>query len=202
MDRAYSHFLMNRSRGCEPLEDFEKALAAWDERKTRRWGWDWDYVGAGLYHDQVKRYLDAFPPEQLKVFLYEDLTGDRERFFEELFSHIGVGVEYRPDTSSRHRKATLPGSYAMQAALRNRVSVEPRGPLRRFARRVAPKVFKRQVASLRNLASTLRARVAALNAKEPEPLTPDLRARLFDRYFSRDVERLEHLIARDLSPLV
>src|SRR5690606_23487060 len=41
VDRAYSHFLMNRDRRCEPESDFRRAIEREDERAALNWGWDW-----------------------------------------------------------------------------------------------------------------------------------------------------------------
>ena len=72
VERAYSHYLMNRSRGCEPERDFPAAIALENERWARGWGWDWCYAGAGRYHQQLQRYYELFKPEQILVFLYEE----------------------------------------------------------------------------------------------------------------------------------
>lgn len=199
VDRAYSHFLMNRSRGCEPEPDFSSALELWESRRQKGWGWDWDYVGAGLYSHQLQRYLDRFSADQIKVFLYDDLKVRQSQLFEELFAHIGVSTGYVPDTSSRHRKATVPSSYAVQAAVRNRLAVEGDSGLRRIIKRVAPASVRRTAARWRESAASFRARVAAINSRPPEELDPHLRRSLFGRYFAEDVQRVADLIGRDLT---
>jgi hypothetical protein len=86
--RAFSHFRHNVRLGLEP-ESFERALELEDERiaediarlhshpddpvySFRRYS----YITRGLYADQVRRWLDAFPRSQL-MFL------ESERFFAE-----------------------------------------------------------------------------------------------------------------------
>ena len=51
VDRAYSHYWHNRTRGHEPLS-FEAALDAEADREPDRYG----YVARGRYHEQLERF--------------------------------------------------------------------------------------------------------------------------------------------------
>lgn len=183
VDRAYSHFLMNRSRGCEPVRDFAEAMELEEERLQAGWGWDWCYVGAGLYHRQLERYYARFPKERIRIFLYEDLK-DQERFFTDVFTFLGVDPCIRPDTSVRHRSAVRPRHYRLQQLVKQ------------------PGAVKTMVKTLVPERARIRARRAftAWNATAPERLAPDTRRALFERYFAAECRRLEPLIGRSLSP--
>jgi len=184
VDRAYSHYLMNRGRGCESAADLAEAIALADGRAARGWGWDWQYAAAGHYHVQLARFYARFPREQIKVFLYEDLKDAPAAFFAELFTFLGVDPAFRPDLSVRHRKASLPKSYLLQDFVK-----EPS---------MAKKVLKRFIPpDARTRAKTL---AAAWNAKAPERLDPALRRDLFDRYFAEDCRGLEAQIGRSVAP--
>ena len=183
VDRAYSHFLMNRSRGCEPAATLPEAIQKEAEREAQGWGWDWRYVGAGLYHGQMQRYFARFPKERIKVFLYEDLK-DQEAFFAELFTFLGVDPAFRPDTSVRHRKAALPKSYALQHLVK-----QPGA---------AKTIFKQLVPA--GTRARLKKWATSWNATAPERLAPEVRRDLFGRYFAEDCRRLEPLIERSLDP--
>ena len=100
----------------------------------------------------------AFPKERIKVFLYEDLK-DQEAFFAELFAFLGVDPGFRPDTSVRHRKASLPKSYALQHLVKQ------------------PGLAKAAVKQLVPAGARLRAKewLASWNATAPERLDPDIR---------------------------
>ena len=182
VDRAYSHFLMNRGRDCEPAETLSKAIGKEAEREAQGWGWDWRYVGAGLYHDQMERYYARFPREQIKVFLYEDLK-DQAAFFSETFKFLGVDADFRPDTSARSRKASLPKSYALQRLVKE------------------PSVAKAALTRLVPVGARSRAKewAASWNSKTPGRLAPEVRRDLFERYFAEDCRRLEPLIGRSLA---
>lgn len=88
VDRAYSHYQHEVALGREPLS-FEDALAAEEERTrgeverlvsdprafSRAW-WGHTYVARGRYAEQLERWLEAFPREQLLVVATEEL-GER-----------------------------------------------------------------------------------------------------------------------------
>lgn len=183
VDRAYSHFLMNRGRDAEPEPDFERALTLEQQRRALGWGWDWSYVGAGLYHRQLLRYVEAFPREQLKIVLYDDWrSGDRD-LIGELFAFLDVDSAFRPDMDARARTAALPRSRTLHELLAERSA------LKRTLRRLIP---ARAVARWKQT-------VMSWNSVPPPPLGDLDRQRLFARYFADDAERLAQLIGRDLS---
>ena len=70
MARAFSHHQMNQAIGLTG-QSFEDALRL--ERGTPELGWGQRslYVDLGLYAEQVKRYQEVFPPEQLRFLTFE-----------------------------------------------------------------------------------------------------------------------------------
>lgn len=86
VERAHSHFEMSRREGVEPLESFEDAVAQEEERlapefeRMRRdrgyhsWNFGcWSYLARSRYAEQVERWLELFPREQLLFLKAEDL---------------------------------------------------------------------------------------------------------------------------------
>lgn len=183
VDRAYSHFLMNRDRRCEPESDFRRAIEREDERAALNWGWDWRYVGAGRYHEQLSRYYALFDRDRIGVFLHDDLKDDPDGFFRALFTFLGVDPAFRPDTAVRSREASLPRVPAL------RTLFDRPNAARTALVRLAPRALRKRA----------KAGVNAWNRVRPDPLPEEVRREVFDRYFRRDVERLEPLIRRDLS---
>ncbi len=86
VDRALSHYHHEVALGREELP-FEQALEQEEERtrgetdRLRRepdyfshaW-WDHTYLARGRYAEQLERWLEAFPPEQLLVLATEELA--------------------------------------------------------------------------------------------------------------------------------
>lgn len=187
VERAYSHFLMNRNRRCEPVADFVRALVLEGERARLGWGWDWQYVQLGRYHEQLSRYYQLFGRDQIRIFLYSDLVEDPDTFFQELFEFIGVDPAFRPDTSVRHREAAIPRIGALRTLL------DRPHPAKALVLRSLP------FAGIKNVVKIAKTHVNSWNSTQPRPLSDSLKQRLFRAYFEDDVVRLETLIDRDLS---
>jgi hypothetical protein len=115
--RLYSHYCMNLQYQFEPLELLD-AVAAESERKADKWGWDWHYVGLGLYGEQLKRYYNAFSPEQIRVFFYDDFVKSPLQVIREICRHIGVDEKFSPDMSERGMVSYRPKSGIVERLLR------------------------------------------------------------------------------------
>lgn len=90
VERAYSHYQMHIRDFMQFDYNFLSALEEDISTVEKGWGKSHLYVELGLYFNQVKRYLDLFPKEQVKIFLYEDLQRDQAQFMEELFTFLEV----------------------------------------------------------------------------------------------------------------
>lgn len=88
VDRAFSHYQLMRKKGRETLT-FADAIAAEPERLHAHAEamerdphhhspahFDHSYLARGVYADQLQRWLEAFPREQLHVIKSEDLYRD------------------------------------------------------------------------------------------------------------------------------
>ena len=71
VERAFSHYLHLLHEGLETLS-FEAAWAAEEERIASGWAPVWHYRARGFYGEQLRRWLDVFPAEQMLVLLYEE----------------------------------------------------------------------------------------------------------------------------------
>jgi hypothetical protein len=92
VDRAFSHWNMQRERGYEPL-DFLDAIKAEEQRQreaapvqSRRFS----YVGRGLYGEQLERVFKYFPREQVKVVRAEELRSDFSGVVNAIFNFVGA----------------------------------------------------------------------------------------------------------------
>jgi hypothetical protein len=88
--RAHSFYLMNVRDGFESSPTFRRALDQDKARNTSNWFTAWLYVEGGLYHKQVRRYIDAFGARQVLVLLFDDLAKNPLELFSRIASHIGV----------------------------------------------------------------------------------------------------------------
>jgi hypothetical protein len=54
------------------------------------------FLGFGEYAEQVKRYLQHFPCDQLSISLYEDIQADYDCWFANILSFLEVDCTFRP----------------------------------------------------------------------------------------------------------
>lgn len=102
VERAFSHWNMQRERGYETL-DFLEAVNAEAQRQreaaplqSRRFS----YIGRGRYAEQLERVFEFFPRHLVKLVRFDDLRTDFASTINSIFSFIGVD----PLRSIRNKK--------------------------------------------------------------------------------------------------
>ena len=95
VSRALSEFSLRVRDGWEPCANADDALADEERRLAENWAIGL-YRHRGYYGRQLQEYLQFFPKEQIRVFLYEDLSSRPDWLFRELFSFIGVEPGFSP----------------------------------------------------------------------------------------------------------
>ena len=180
VERAYSHYLMD-------VRDFENSdvgfVAAFERDVAavkKGWGNSHLYLELGLYSDQVQRYLDRFPEEQLKICLYDDLQHDPAGFMGEIFQFLGVDGTARDviELSTHEHVASLP-----KFTMLNRLLFT--SDLAKKLSNVLPHKFRRYL------------KKSMLSQKS----IPQLKQAEFDHvidYFRDDIQKLSVLLHRDL----
>jgi hypothetical protein len=187
VSRAYSHYLMSRRRGFERL-DFEAAVAAEPERmksgdiQTRS---DFSYVSRGFYHQQIARFLECFPREQMLFLLSEDLKARPEETLATVHRFLGLrAMPYMPVSDAESNQAAEPRSWLVQNL------VSGNSFRRKLGGALLPKGVKGWIWDM----------VERHNRRpiKPSPPSPDIVARLKNDY-TADMAALSLLIERDLS---
>lgn len=183
VDRAYSHYWMNRRKGFESLS-FEAALVAETERiksgdsEQLRYG----YVRSGLYAKHLRRYFDVFDPSHIKVISFEqDLISATEDTIKLILKFLGV-QELALDVEEKANTARMPRAPVVSKLL--------------YKRNGKPSLLRWALPSKR-----LR---SALRSYLEKPFTPPkldvaTRTEIFDRYFSADVRQLEAMLGAKFS---
>jgi hypothetical protein len=105
VERAFSAFAMHVQWGVE-TRSFADAVAAEIEGGSQnRLGTH--YVATGLYGQQLRRYLERFKHDQLRIYLYEDLVAEPADLMRDLYGFLGVDDAFQPDMTVR-RNVTRP----------------------------------------------------------------------------------------------
>lgn len=115
VERAYSAFLHLVRDSREPLRDFAQALEKEEARICDHWEHIWHYQQAGFYYAQLQRYFAKFNPEQIRVYLFEDLNLNPLGILQDIFQFLGVSETFVPDISVRQNASVLPTNLAKPA---------------------------------------------------------------------------------------
>jgi hypothetical protein len=183
VDRAYSHFLYRLAQGGqggEPFTDFARALDAEEERVRERWGPSFHYKRMGFYHEQLKRYYELFEPEQIRVYLYEDLDEDACGVMQDMFQFLGVNDTTVPEIL-RHNVSGIPKSRTLQKFIQKPNS------LKAVTKPLLPAKLRRR----------MRIKLQNRNLTKP-PMPEGVHEELTEAY-REDILKLQELIGRDLS---
>ena len=84
-----------------------KALDAHGDRRRGVHGYPVPLDG-GLYATQLGRFLDIFPRNQVRVYLYESYRADPHAVLRDILAFLGVDPNYPIDVSQRHNETLVP----------------------------------------------------------------------------------------------
>lgn len=150
VERAYSHYQMMVRSGREKLS-FEEAIEAEPKRlagvedallaeqpvfneyghRTHQHHRHRAYVSRGLYADQLERWLELFPREQLLVVRSEDFLARPDDVYAEVFGFLGVRPWQVRDYEARNVRTYAPIDPDLRARLEQRFA-EPNARLARL----------------------------------------------------------------------
>jgi hypothetical protein len=97
VDRAYSHYWHNQSRGKEPLS-FNEALDA-EPARTAKGGTDrawYSYASRGFYIDQIDEVLRFFPLAAVHVEIAEEMQSDPAPSLGAIYRFLNVNDQFLP----------------------------------------------------------------------------------------------------------
>lgn len=176
--RAHSHYLNSRREHVEPESSFLKALRLELQQQEIDWFTSRLYISAGLYYEQIKRFLHVFGSEQVLILSFEDLQREPQELFSRTSRHLGID----PDLLEQ---ANLERAYNIYSI--------PRFGLVRFARR----------AGLRGavLPVSVQRRLRPLLFETKKPQIDNESRQVLQKIFDPDIAHLEALLGRTIPDL-
>jgi len=167
-ERAFSGFLMRTRRG-DIVKGFQEELTV-----------ESSHVKEGFYYKRLKRYLDLFPREQMKIFLFDDFKKDPAGLTRDLYAFLGVDTNFTPNTNVRHNPGAVP-----KVRWLNQIFFNPR--VINLTKTLVPAGLHDRLKQ-----------VQQMNLKPTPRLPAEVRADLI-RLYREDILRLQGLLDRDLS---
>lgn len=176
VDRAFSQYLLHRRLGMKKFS-FEEVMNPQfincNIQKTR----GHDYIGFGMYYNQVKAYLKEFP--HVKIYLFEDLKNIKD-ILKDLFEFLNVEQNVEITTDIKANPSGIP---------KNRILINLLQKAS-FFKLIFPPKLKVKLACFRD--DLLRKLL-----EKPE-ISVVVREKMIN-IFRRDILELQELIHRDLS---
>jgi hypothetical protein len=172
--RAFSHYLMALKYGFTTLS-FREAIEE-DMRKSEKgWGKSELFLELGEYSEQIQRYMDYFPLEQLFIHLTEDLS--TPFFYRELCAFLEVDYFElsKPEKSNTAGLSRYPkvNQWLTQNNLKKRLG------------QIIPQPFRNRIKKIYYTNVNL-------------PTLNEVDGQYLAEYYADDIQRTAQLIDRDL----
>jgi hypothetical protein len=106
-ERAFSQYLHQLSVGLT-YSTFREHIKNCMRNSERKLGAHYPFLEVGLYTAQVKRYLDLFPGNNIRIYWYEEAWKDPPSLLEDLFDFLSVDSTFRSDTSKKKLQRRAP----------------------------------------------------------------------------------------------
>ena len=187
-------------RNQEPEKDLGTAIHVEEARRQGRYvspsAWYWptvvlysDYV---RYAQQLRRYQELFPPEQILVLIYDDFRRDNEAVMREVQRFLGIDDTYPIEPMDVNPSVRVHSTYLNNLVRAISAGDGPvSGAIKTFVEAVAPQQLRHKALEItqRRLIYT-----------KPEPPDDKLIVELRRRY-KKEVVELSEQLGRDLVTL-
>lgn len=177
VDRGFSHFLMDQRLGLVDLEYKDIIFKSSAHEKASLYFQQ--YVELGLYFEQVKRYIDIFGREQVKIYLNEDLRSDLSLVVDDLYGFLHLDKSEKPNLEKNHNAFAMPNNKLIAKLYASR-------SIRRTLSRLVPESLKEKILS-------------TFFNKTKKPTLSEVELTKLHEIYDEDIKQLERLIDRDLS---
>jgi len=178
--------------GNEDVLDFETALGLDEERKKGNHLPDSvgytrlpPYKDSVLFSAQVKRYVDVFGKENVRIILYEDFITNTEKVVSETLEFLGVKTKFQIDYHVINANKRIKWFYL------HRVIKRPPLKLKKMVRVMLP---------FRSVRHFIMFNLLKWNIKKGkrDEMDPELNRKL-KTFFRQDIDSLGKMIGKDLS---
>ena len=178
VERAFSHYLMDFKNGLVN-ENFLIEFNRDKNKEKKGWGISNLYFELGLYSEQVKRYIDLFSNDRIKIFLFDDLVNDERAVFKTICNFLNIDSGFQFDFETKHNQNTFPKNKWVAAISKQKF-------IRQFIKNIIPDKIKNRI------------KKTAFSSKNVPKLSEEDRTTVTALY-KDDVLKLAELIRRDLN---
>jgi len=177
IDRVFSHYLMQVRYGRLKTSFHEQLQIELKHRTS--------YIEpgmkpeVGLYFQNVKRYLDIFSRDQVKIIIFEDLIKNTKGIVEEILRFLGINYSLNDFEGLVENPFVVPRTQAAKYILGSITA-------RKIAKQIIPKSTRRFLGQ------------KVLATKQPKPKMDDDDKETLIKFYQDDAQKLQTLIERKL----
>lgn len=178
VQRIFSHYL-NKVRTGDTKIPFDKAVNDY-LNGTKNDGYLEELIEVSLYYVQVKRYLEIFGENNVKILVFEEVVKDTKGSMKEVLKFLGINSAVPKNIEEQYNSFSEPlGTLGTSIANSNTIS--------NMAKRILPNSNRESI--LRTI----------LNKKGKKPkISKESRSKL-QELFKDDVKKLEKLLNRSFA---
>jgi len=129
-ERAISHYLMDSRLGF--INDSIENIFYKKSTHKNADLWFQQVFELGLYSEQLKRYFDCFPKEQIHVFFYDEIKKDTTSFFQDICNKFDISNIPFEISSSNKNAFEAPKGKAMASLYKSE-------RIRQLSKKILPK---------------------------------------------------------------
>ncbi len=178
IERTFSHWLMGLQIGLVKNQNFLDAVMQDYALEKKGWGISYTYIELGLYFEQIKRYYDIFPSNNIKIFLFDDLQENAKKVSAELFAFLDINLFESIDYNKKYNVTKLPKNAFIKNLIHNKFLKLLTSPIPTSAKNILKNTLYSQKP------------IPKLTKYDRESLIP---------FFKEDIKKLEYLINRNLT---
>lgn len=185
-ERLFSRYLHLARENELPKEKFEDCL-----NKNSTWWQRNDLIPEGFYFQNLARYYDLFPKENLRIFLYDDFKKDPQGLLRDIYAFLEVEVNFQADMSVKYNESGF-----VKDNLSNKIFGR-QGVVVSAAKKILPEGAVNQLKNsipIQRMLTNVRSR----NLIRPS-FDPSIKSALLTKVYAEDITKLSKLIGRDLS---
>lgn len=175
ISRAFSHYLQHVRSNTEK-HSFHEAiriiLETFEPQTSKR------YLHAGLYSNQIRRYLDIFGSSHVKIIIFEEFIQNPQAILNEVLKFLNINYQITKFENSIYNTYTLPRGKIESKILNDKL-------VRKISQKIMPK----------NTRKILKDKIL-LAEKKPTMSKED--KEILKNFFSNDVKELEKIFGRKL----
>jgi len=142
------------------------------------------YLWMGLYYEHVKRYLETFSTQNVKIIIYDDLKKDSLSVMIDICRFLEIDENYNFNLSKKYNVSLLPKSLVI-----NKITVKARDHI---LRKILPSLFYSK-------AKSLYFKIFASEYSNNFDFDVSKCMDFLISYFRDDVKKLSDLLQRDLT---